>query len=224
MSPVHYKQSGVGPRHMAKVLTVDPSTRKIEAMLKDAGLITIAVFDTPSVFVWPQVNEIWIVRRQNNMWMLDRRVDSNEEGQSINDLKAGHARINADTIKTISGNTVIAIDDSNVSSNQVVKYINGKWTVGDPPTGSTIAVGNVSIGTTASVTNTGSSTAAVFDFVIPQGPTGATGPANTLSISGVTTGDPGSDASVSISGTAPSQSLSFTIPTPSKNPSIKSSL
>jgi hypothetical protein len=47
---------------------------------------------------------------------------------------------------------------------------------------------------------------------VPIGPTGATGPANSLSIAGVTTGAAGSSASVSVGGTAPSQTLAFTLP------------
>lgn len=46
----------------------------------------------------------------------------------------------------------------------------------------------------------------------PTGSTGPTGPATTLSVLPTTTGSPGSAASVIISGTAPSQSLKFTIP------------
>jgi hypothetical protein len=45
-----------------------------------------------------------------------------------------------------------------------------------------------------------------------QGETGATGPANVLSVGTVTTGDPGSSASVTITGTSPSQTINFTIP------------
>lgn len=44
------------------------------------------------------------------------------------------------------------------------------------------------------------------------GATGATGPANTLSIGTVTTGAAGSSASATITGTAPTQTLSLTIP------------
>lgn len=44
------------------------------------------------------------------------------------------------------------------------------------------------------------------------GSTGATGPANTLSIGSVTTGAAGSSASATITGTAPTQTLSLTIP------------
>jgi hypothetical protein len=60
--------------------------------------------------------------------------------------------------------------------------------------------------------NTGTSTNGIFNFTIPRGDTGATGPANVLSVASTTTGAAGSNASVSISGTSPSQSLSFTIP------------
>lgn len=46
----------------------------------------------------------------------------------------------------------------------------------------------------------------------PQGTPGDTGPANSLSIGTVTTGAAGSSASATITGTAPSQTLSLTIP------------
>ncbi len=53
-----------------------------------------------------------------------------------------------------------------------------------------------------------------FDFFVTgdKGDTGQTGPATQLSVSGTTTGAAGSEASVIISGTAPNQSLAFTIP------------
>jgi len=45
-----------------------------------------------------------------------------------------------------------------------------------------------------------------------RGPSGATGPANSLTIGTVTTGAPGSTAVAVITGTAPNQVISFTIP------------
>ena len=45
-----------------------------------------------------------------------------------------------------------------------------------------------------------------------HGATGATGPANVLSVGTVTTGAAGSSASVSITGTSPAQTIDFTIP------------
>ena len=70
-------------------------------------------------------------------------------------------------------------------------------------------------GSSASVTNSGSSTAVVLDFTIPlgaTGSTGATGPANSLAIGTVTTGASGTSAAATITGTAPSQTLNLTLP------------
>lgn len=61
---------------------------------------------------------------------------------------------------------------------------------------------------TATVTNVGTAYAAKFNFSLPRGSTGLTGPANSLSIGTVSTG---TTAAVSISGSAPSQSLSFVL-------------
>jgi hypothetical protein len=61
---------------------------------------------------------------------------------------------------------------------------------------------------TGTVTNVGTAYAAKFNFSLPRGFTGPTGPVNSLSIGSVSTG---TTAAVSISGTAPSQSLSFVL-------------
>lgn len=79
-------------------------------------------------------------------------------------------------------------------------------------------------GSSASVVNSGTSSAAVFDFTIPQGAkgdtgdtgaTGATGPAGaaaTIAAGTTTTGAPGSSASVVNSGTSSAAVFDFTIP------------
>ena len=46
----------------------------------------------------------------------------------------------------------------------------------------------------------------------PTGPTGATGETPTLTIGTVTTGDPGTEAAATITGTAPNFVLNLTIP------------
>lgn len=91
----------------------------------------------------------------------------------------------------------------------------------------TIAVGTTTTGlpgTSASVTNSGTDTAAVFDFVIPRGETGEQGPAGadgtngidgtaaTITIGAVTTGAAGSSVVVTNSGTSTAAILNFTIP------------
>lgn len=76
-------------------------------------------------------------------------------------------------------------------------------------TAATIAVGTVTGGATASVTNSGTSSAAVFDFVLPKGDTGSTGSAATISVGTVTSG---STASVINSGTSSAAVFDFVLP------------
>lgn len=99
----------------------------------------------------------------------------------------------------------------------------------------TIEVGKVTTGTSASVTNSGNSTNAVFDFVIPvsgggqgiQGPKGDPGPrgepgqkgadgkdgvAATIKIGTVTTTAPGTNVKVTNTGTANAAVFNFSIP------------
>lgn len=85
-------------------------------------------------------------------------------------------------------------------------------------------MGNVTTGEPeegVSVTNSGTGENAVFDFAIPRGATGAdgatgpagdTGPAATIRVGSVTTGDPGTEASVTNSGTEQEAVLDFVIP------------
>lgn len=82
----------------------------------------------------------------------------------------------------------------------------------------TIAVGTVTTGaegSSATVTNSGTSSAAVFDFSIPVGDTGATGPqgdAATIAVGTVSTGAAGSSATVTNSGTSSAAVFDFSIP------------
>lgn len=95
---------------------------------------------------------------------------------------------------------------------------------GDPGTAATITVGSTSTGapgTNASVTNSGTSSAAVLNFVIPKGDkgdtgetgaTGSPGAAATVAVGTTTTGNPGTNASVTNAGTSSAAVLNFTIP------------
>jgi hypothetical protein len=150
-----HMQPGMGARQMVRITTVDTSNRIIEAALKDYGTIQIAIFDTPNFFVWPKVLETWLVRKENGIWMLDRRVDIGDD-QSINSLNPGEAKINADTIKTISGKSVIAIDDSKVASGQVIGYKNGVWIPVDQTTSGTGSGNTIRYGLTTPSNDLGS--------------------------------------------------------------------
>jgi hypothetical protein len=88
--------------------------------------------------------------------------------------------------------------------------------VGGDPAGSgyaaTIEAGTITTidaTQTATITNAGTAYAAKFNFALPRGYTGLPGPATTLSVGSVTTG---TTAAVSITGSAPSQQVSFVLP------------
>jgi hypothetical protein len=95
---------------------------------------------------------------------------------------------------------------------------------GLPGPAATIAVGGTvtgAPGSNATVTNTGSSSAAIFNFAIPRGDVGATGaqgnqgvqgPAATVAVGTTSTGAPGSNAAVNNSGTSSAAVFNFTIP------------
>ena len=88
----------------------------------------------------------------------------------------------------------------------------------------TVQVGTTTTGapgTNASVTNTGTESNAVLNFVIPAGATGATGAngatgadgtAATIQVGTTTTGAPGTEASVTNTGTESNAVLNFVIP------------
>lgn len=94
----------------------------------------------------------------------------------------------------------------------------------------TIEVGTVTSGANANVTNVGTPTSAVFDFVLPRGEkgdtgdqgiqgiqgttgaTGATGQAATIAVGTITTGAEGTNAAITNSGTSSAAVFNFTIP------------
>lgn len=123
---------------------------------------------------------------------------------------------------TIANDDFILFSDSE-DGNKLKKaqYSNLKWEQWDPWTpwaAATISVGTVSTGVPGSsvtITNSGTSSAAVFDFSIPQGAkwdTGSTWSAATITVGTTTTWAAGTNASVTNSGTSSAAVLNFTIP------------
>jgi len=92
---------------------------------------------------------------------------------------------------------------------------------GDPGDAATITVGTVTSGATASVVNSGTTSAAVFDFVLEKGDQGDTGPSGTIAVGTVTSG---ATASVTNSGTATAAVFDFVLPKgdqgPQGNPTV----
>jgi hypothetical protein len=138
----------------------------------------------------------------------------------------------ANDIITYQGSSWVALQETTghapptlpTTSNSYWSLLSAKGdpgTDGDDGNAATIEVGTVTTiasGEPATVTNVGTSAAAVFNFEIPQGPTGETGntgetgapgPANSLSIGTV---ESGADATASITGTSPSQTLNLVLP------------
>ena len=86
---------------------------------------------------------------------------------------------------------------------------------GDKGNTGTLSAGTTTTGlpgTDASVVNSGTSTAAVFDFTIPRGDKGDKGDTGTITVGTTTTGQPGTDASVVNSGSTTAAVFDFTIP------------
>lgn len=87
---------------------------------------------------------------------------------------------------------------------------------GSAGSAATITIGSTTTtasGTSAAVTNSGTSSAAVFNFSIPRGDKGDAGTAASIAVGSTTTGAAGSNASVTNSGTSSAAILNFTIPT-----------
>lgn len=93
-----------------------------------------------------------------------------------------------------------------------------KGDTGDPATVTAGTATTLPAGSTPVVTNSGTATNAVFNFGIPKGDkgdkgdTGSAGAAATITVGSTTTGNPGTNASVTNSGTSSAAVLNFTIP------------
>ena len=123
-------------------------------------------------------------------------------------------------VSPIQGGARIHIADSQTETD--VDVMDGQD--GAAGQAATITVGSTTTGaagTNASVVNSGTSSAAVFDFTIPRGADGqdgqdgqdgADGQAATITVGSTTTGAAGTNASVVNSGTSSAAVLDFTIP------------
>jgi hypothetical protein len=126
----------------------------------------------------------------------------------------------ASSYSAITGGVKKIIPGNNIS----ISPITGVGDVTINGYASTVDVGTTttgSAGTDAEVVNSGTTTNAIFDFTIPRGDmgpigprglTGNTGSAGTVTVGTTTTGNPGTNASVTNSGTASAAILAFTIP------------
>lgn len=120
MAVKHYLKPGITDRSRVKILTVDTARRRVEAAFKDGSMIQIAVWDTPHAFRWPKENEIWLVRRDNGIWMLDCKQDGQVSGSGtsvqvapephpVEAMNPGEMKLDSDVIVTASGSRVASL-------------------------------------------------------------------------------------------------------------------
>ena len=143
------------------------------------------------------------------------------------------ATVQIGTTTTSAPGTNASVTNTGTENNAVLNFVipagatgaNGAdGATGADGTAATVQVGTTTTGapgTDASVTNTGTESNAVLNFVIPAGATGATGAngatgadgtAATIQVGTTTTDAPGTDASVTNTGTESNAVLNFVIP------------
>ena len=137
------------------------------------------------------------------------------------------ATIAVGTTTTLAAGSSATVTNSGTANDAVFNFgipqgIQGqkgdKGDTGNTGTAATIAAGTTTTlapGSSATVTNSGTSSAAVFNFGIPEGlkgDKGDDGAAATISTGTTTTGAAGTDASVTNSGTSSAAVFDFTIP------------
>jgi len=137
------------------------------------------------------------------------------------------ATVDVGTTTTGTPGTSAAVTNGGTVNNAVLNFViprgdtgsvgptGATGATGAPGTAATVAAGTTTTGapgTSASVTNSGNSSAAVFDFTIPRGDVGPTGSAATIAAGTTTTTAPGTSATVTNVGTSGAAIFNFGIP------------
>ena len=132
-------------------------------------------------------------------------------------------RLSLGTIATGAAGTNASATIEGVAPDQVLSLVIPKGDTGAAGGMPEISVEATTLpaGSTATATITGNNTNPILNLGLPTGPagptgltggTGSAGPSNSLSIASVSTGAAGSAATVSVGGTSPNQTLTFSIP------------
>lgn len=94
------KQNGYGEKQTVRVITVDKGRRRVECAMRDGAMIWAAIWETDTVFRWPEVGEIWTVRQDTGIWRLDKIVqselaeaESDSTPKTLGELPEGETRI-----------------------------------------------------------------------------------------------------------------------------------
>lgn len=111
-----------------RIVTCDPSTSRIEGVLKDGAIVQIAVWETPSLFVWPREGETWTIQRSGLYWMLGSLLEDESEPHPIGDLQPGEAKIASDSVRDRSDRQFVAVDVTGAASGEAVVREGDHWT------------------------------------------------------------------------------------------------
>lgn len=131
------KQAPQGVKVRAKITACDPSQRLIHAQLRDGGSIAVAVWEVPDAFRWPQVGEVWTIRRENLFWILGERLNVDEwEGLPITTISGTQMRLDGGQIFNNGGFQIcMGVSGSITLSNPVTSgSVNIYGGFGNPPT------------------------------------------------------------------------------------------
>lgn len=136
----HYMKPGVSQRSRIKIMTVDPSTRRVEGMMKDGSMLQIAVWDVPTAFRWPKENEIWVVQQESGIWKLSARIQDGQvsavtttdsgqatsaatpEAAPIESLSPGTLKLDGQIVVDDQGNTFIAVDLTGIADGWTIHW------------------------------------------------------------------------------------------------------
>lgn len=72
-----------------KVVTVDPSNKKIEIVTADGATRQLAIFDVRSNFTWPVEGENWTIVEESGYWKLGEKYLNPDETTEFTDLLPG---------------------------------------------------------------------------------------------------------------------------------------
>lgn len=107
MAPVKKQrnQNGYGEKVQVKIITVDKERRRVECAMRDGAMVWAAVWETGTVFRWPEVGETWTIRKDTGVWRLDQIVqtelneaESEATPKTLEELGEGDTRIMGETV------------------------------------------------------------------------------------------------------------------------------
>lgn len=117
----------IGTKQRGRIVTSDPSTRRIEVLLKDGSIAQVAVWEVPSIFRWPQADEIWTIVRDNGYWRLGEFMATDDgiddTNTTIDQLNPGDALIHTGNVFTPDGHQFVRSYTADVGDGTNTSYV-----------------------------------------------------------------------------------------------------